>query len=101
MCDPSEGRAIANRKLSEKEHQAAAWILDEMRAKLEESAGDNQKLHWTLRRKIYKELGYDERGKPARGNTLSAINGRVKMACAPSVNSLFRSAGPSSIGPRQ
>ncbi|MEK7730370.1 MAG: hypothetical protein AAB363_00780 [Planctomycetota bacterium] len=50
--------------MTETELALAATLLDEIRAKLDELAGGDLELVWALRRKLYKELVYDERGKP-------------------------------------
>lgn len=39
-------------------------LLNEVRKKLVKLSGGDERLHWALRRKVAKELGYDERGKP-------------------------------------
>ncbi|MBI3779140.1 MAG: hypothetical protein HY274_09570 [Gammaproteobacteria bacterium] len=42
----------------------AQTLLDEIRAKLKKLSRGNRELLFALRRKIYKELTYDERSKP-------------------------------------
>ena len=55
---------MPNRQLSPEELVLANELLAEVRAKLETlSSGDND-LRFALRRKVYKELTYDERSKP-------------------------------------
>ena len=62
---------MPNRQLAEHELQNLAYpLLKEIRAKLEKLSGDDEELLWALRRKITKELGYDERGKPAHRTAL-------------------------------
>jgi hypothetical protein len=61
---------MPNRRLAETELALAATLLDEIRAKLDELAGEDAELLWALRRKIYKELAYDERGKPTHRRVL-------------------------------
>ena len=55
---------MANRQLNPEELEVARSLLDEIRAKLAKLAGDDRELLFAYRRKIYKELGYDERSKP-------------------------------------
>ena len=55
---------MANRQLNPDELTVARSLLDEIRAKLSVLAGDDKELLFAYRRKIYKELGYDERSKP-------------------------------------
>ena len=55
---------MANRNLNSEELDSANDLLDQIRAKLESLAGNDAELLFAYRRKIYKELTYDERGKP-------------------------------------
>ena len=41
-----------------------APLMDDIRKRLEKLSGGDTQLLWALRRKLTKELGYDERGKP-------------------------------------
>lgn len=61
---------VANRQLNPDELTVARSLLDDIRAKLSDLAGDNKELLFAYRRKIYKELGYDERSKPAARRAL-------------------------------
>ena len=56
---------MPNRTLSPDELLNANELLEEVRARLTSLAGDDSTLLFAYRRKIYKELTYDERGKPA------------------------------------
>jgi hypothetical protein len=38
--------------------------MAEVRQRLADLSGDDENLLWALRRKLFKELTYDERGKP-------------------------------------
>jgi DNA repair exonuclease SbcCD ATPase subunit len=61
---------MANRILTPPELAIANRLLDRIRAELQEiSRGDNQLL-FAYRRKLYKELTYDERGKPMQRRRL-------------------------------
>jgi len=55
---------MGNRQLSTVELDAANNLLRSVRGRLEELSGGDAALLWALRRKVYKELAYDERGKP-------------------------------------
>lgn len=55
---------MANRRLSPDELAQANALLDEIRAKLLQLSQGDRDLLFAYRRKIYKELTYDERGKP-------------------------------------
>ncbi len=57
---------MANRTLSPSELNVANALLTEIRGKIKTQAGGDESLEWALRRKLYKELGYDERSKPAQ-----------------------------------
>ena len=58
-------------------------LLDEVRNRLRELTTGDEALHWALRRKLYKELTYDERSKPMKRK---ALKGRKRTqqhgACA-------------------
>lgn len=58
---------MPNRRLTEDELTSLARpLIEEVRAKLKAMADGQPDLHWALRRKLYKELVYDERSKPAQ-----------------------------------
>ncbi len=62
---------MGNRKLSEQElGEVFRPILEEVRSRLVRAAGGDVQLHWALRRKLAKELVYDEREKPAKRQRL-------------------------------
>jgi len=57
---------MPNRQLTKDELNDLFYPLhEEVKVKLEELGGGDAELHWALRRKLWKELSYDERGKPA------------------------------------
>jgi len=75
---------MPNRRLTDKEiSDVFRPLFEQTRARLRElSAGDDQ-LHWALRRKLAKELTYDERGKPGERKQLKAYKrGEQKGKCA-------------------
>lgn len=55
---------MPNRRLTSDELDLANAILDAARQRLEEGAKGDQELLFALRRKVAKELTYDERSKP-------------------------------------
>jgi hypothetical protein len=56
---------MPNRQLTAEELKAKAYpLLTEVRDRLSKLADGDKDLLWALRRKVYKELMYDERGKP-------------------------------------
>lgn len=71
---PSAARAPGkNRQLSPDELlQLFRPLLADVRARLRELAGTDDALHFALRRKLFKELVYDERSKPMQRRALKA-----------------------------
>jgi len=64
---------MPNRQLTAKELSAKFSPLYERTvAELTKRAGGDTELFWALRRKLSKELSYDERGKPAQRKALKA-----------------------------
>lgn len=61
---------MANRQLTNEELAQANGLLDEIRGRLERLADGDEELLFAYRRKIYKELTYDERGKPMQRKKL-------------------------------
>ena len=56
---------MPNRQLTSTELESLARpLLKQIRGTLEEMSAGDQQLLWALRRKVAKELIYDERGKP-------------------------------------
>jgi len=55
---------MPNRRLKPSELEHANAVLEFVRTRMRELAGADEDLYWALRRKVCKELGYDERGKP-------------------------------------
>lgn len=64
---------MANRRLSATELEQANAILELVRAQLDSVSGGEDALRWALRRKLYKELTYDERGKPMHRRRLKKL----------------------------
>ena len=63
---------MPNRRLTPTEIDDARLLLTMVRAGLRQLAGDDLELLFALRRKVYKELVYDERGKPMVRRRLKA-----------------------------
>jgi len=64
---------VPNRNLNAEELKRANELLREIRERLTGLAGDDPLLLFAYRRKIVKELGYDERGKPGARGKLKAL----------------------------
>lgn len=61
---------MSNRQLTADELARAHEVLREIRARLDGLAGGDNELLFAYRRKVYKELIYDERSKPAHRNAV-------------------------------
>lgn len=65
---------MPNRQLSPEELEALFGpLITEVRQRLEVLSGADDDLRWALRRKLYKELSYDERGKPMHRRKLKEL----------------------------
>jgi hypothetical protein len=64
---------MPNRNLTLDELAKASELLREIREHLKAMAGGDRELEFAYRRKIVKELGYDERSKPGARNKVKAI----------------------------
>ena len=56
---------MPNRQLNKDELALVKPILADVRERLKQLSGNNRELLFALRRKVFKELIYDERGRPA------------------------------------
>lgn len=63
---------MANRRLTALELKEANKLLKEIRVKLDKLSGKNSNLLFAYRRKVAKELGYDERGNPMHRRKIKA-----------------------------
>ncbi len=63
---------MANRRLTAEQFVAVNELLALVRNKLKVLSRGRRTLLWALRRKVYKELTYDERGKPMHRKKLKA-----------------------------
>lgn len=60
-----ESRYVANRRLSSEERERLfAPLIGMVRERLDELSGGDRELRFALNRKLFKDLSYDERGKP-------------------------------------
>jgi len=74
---------MANKNLSPDELKRANELLTDIRERLTNLAAGDQLLLFAYRRKIAKELGYDERGKPGARKQLKALKwGQQQGKCA-------------------
>lgn len=64
---------MANPQLSAEQLQQANAILESLRKRLRNVANGDPAFHWALRRKIAKELVYDERGKSNHRRKLKSL----------------------------
>ena len=74
---------MPNRNLNADELKRANELLQEIRGRLNELAAGDALLRFAYRRKIIKELSYDERGKPVARAKLKALKwGLQNRKCA-------------------
>ncbi|MGH9711026.1 MAG: hypothetical protein ACRD37_10825 [Candidatus Acidiferrales bacterium] len=74
---------MPNRNLNPEELKRANELLTYIRTRLIELANGDPLLLFAYRRKIFKELGYDERGKPGDRRELKALKwGQQTGKCA-------------------
>ena len=63
---------MSNRQLTAAELKQANALLDEIRDRLERLSAGDPALLFAFRRKVFKELTYDERSSPTERNKLKA-----------------------------
>lgn len=74
---------MANRRLESGELVMAAAILNSVRSQIAEASDGDLELAWALRRKVYKELSYDERSKPRHRRKLKALKREQQEGICP------------------
>lgn len=81
---------MPNRTLTSEEREKLFQpLISEIRRRLKELAGEDTDLLWALRRKLFKELTYDERGNPTQRRVLKEVKRAVqKNKCAVCNNEL-------------
>jgi hypothetical protein len=70
---------MVNRKLKDNELPQIRALLDEVRSKLIDLSNDDDELLFAYRRKLAKELVYDERSKPAFRKALKKRMRTIQM----------------------
>jgi hypothetical protein len=74
---------MANRQLTSDELRLANALLDEVRRRLHDLSGGDPELLFAYRRKVSKELTYDERSKPAERRKLKEQKRREQNGLCP------------------
>lgn len=77
---------MANPRLTPEQLDLARTMLDQMRAKLDALAGGDKELLFAFRRKVYKELMYDERSKPMVRRRLKQLKMKEQEGICPLCN---------------
>jgi hypothetical protein len=77
---------VPNRRLTSVELQFANRILALVRNRIAATANGDAEFRFALNRKIYKELSYDERGKPSRRKRLKSKKRRQQDNICPYCN---------------
>jgi uncharacterized protein YndB with AHSA1/START domain len=77
---------MVNRTLNPSELAQANSLLSELRQKLEAVSCGDELLLWALRRKIFKELTYDERGKPTERRKLKEAKWKAQRGICSTFN---------------
>jgi hypothetical protein len=77
---------MTNRRLSPDELEHANTLLESIRIRLRELAGPDADLLFAYRRKVYKELIYDERDKPMVRRRLKALKRKEQGGVCPLCN---------------
>ena len=72
---------MPNRNLTDDELAQANIVLVDIRQRLDSLAGNDKNLLFAYRRKIVKELGYDERSKPGVRAKLKALKWGLQNRC--------------------
>jgi hypothetical protein len=74
---------VPNRRLTSEELIKAHELLADIRSRLKALARDDLDLLFAYRRKVFKELGYDERSKPSARTKLKILKWRLQSGkCA-------------------
>ena len=80
-------QSMPNRQLTPEELERARALLNHIRGHLTEMAGGDLDLLFAYRRKIFKELVYDERGKPMARRKLKQQKFAEQQGVCPVCNS--------------
>jgi hypothetical protein len=85
---------VPNRQLSTSERESLfAPLIAEVRTRLINLSGGDVDLHWALRRKLAKELTYDERSKPMQRRALKLRKMRDQNGRCPECGETLPTAG--------
>jgi hypothetical protein len=74
---------MGNRVLTKDELEAARAIVRDVRERLSQLGGGDKTLLFAYRRKVYKELIYDERGTPAHRNKIKRLKMKEQNGLCP------------------
>lgn len=89
---------MPNRTLTPLELAHANELLSEIRQRLAALSAGDAELEFALRRKIAKELGYDERSKPMiRGPRVCTMMSGSTSPASPSIQTCFRLLRPARL----
>ncbi len=77
---------MANPRLTKEQIEQANALLDEIRTRLETLSGGDRELKFTYRRKVFKELMYDERSKPMARRALKIKKMKEQNGLCPICN---------------
>ena len=77
---------MANPRLTPAQLDVARTLLDLVRARLADVSGGDKELLFAYRRKIYKELMYDERSKPMVRRRLKQLKMKEQEGLCPLCN---------------
>jgi hypothetical protein len=69
---------MANRNLTGEELKASTRLLKSVRGRLLDLSGDDAGLLFAFRRKLWKELMHDERGKPGHRRQLKKLKRKLQ-----------------------
>lgn len=85
---------VPNRQLSPSERESLFGpLIAEVRSRLLALSGGDDDLHWALRRKLAKELSYDERSKPMQRRALKVRKRRDQNDLCPACGELLPATG--------
>ena len=85
---------MSNRNLTSTElSEVFAPLLAEVRSRLTALADGDQDYHWALRRKLAKELTYDERSKPMQRRALKARKRKAQVGLCTECKALLPEIG--------
>ncbi len=84
---------MANPRLTSEQLDLARALLDEVRARLVDLSGGDKELLFAYRRKLAKELSYDERSKPMERRRLKQFKMKEQGGICPLCNEALPQRG--------